>query len=69
MKKQLSLEDRLELKARLERVLSEVLSEQYDCDIKIKFKPEKEELLNEDTDSKGTEESPQTDGSDSQPHG
>ena len=39
----MDLESRLALKVRLEKVLSEVLSDQFDCNIKIKFKPEKEE--------------------------
>ena len=40
----MSLEERLRLKGRLEKVLSEILSDQYDCNIKIKFKPEPEEI-------------------------
>lgn len=40
----MDFEARLALKARLEMVLSEVLSDQYDCNITIKFKPEKEEV-------------------------
>ena len=42
--KKMPLEQRLALKRRIEQVLSEILSDQYDCNIKIKFKPEPEEL-------------------------
>ena len=38
------LKSRLAFKARLEKVLSELLSDQYDCNITIKFKPEPDEL-------------------------
>ena len=38
------LKSRKALKVRLERLLSEALSDQFDCDITIKFKPEPEEL-------------------------
>ena len=38
------LEDRLRIKRRLEKVLSEALSAQFDCKITIKFKPEPDEL-------------------------
>ena len=38
------LKSRLAFKARLEKVLSELLSDQYDCNITIKFKPEPDEV-------------------------
>lgn len=44
MEERMDLKARLALKARLEKVLSECLSDQFDCNITIKFKPEKEEL-------------------------
>lgn len=43
MEERMDLEARLALKARLEKVLSEILSDQYDCNIRIKFKPEKDD--------------------------
>ena len=39
----MDLQARLKLKARLEKVLSEILSDQFDCNITIKFKPEPDE--------------------------
>ncbi len=46
---EMSLEERLRLKRRLEKVLSEILSDQYDCNIRIKFKPEPEEIEAQET--------------------
>lgn len=39
----MDLESRIALKKRLEQVLSEILSDQFDCNITIKFKPEPDE--------------------------
>ena len=61
----MSLEARLALKARLEKVLSEILSDKYDCNITIKFKPEKEELENENSDSREAAEPSTAFGTDS----
>lgn len=33
------MDDNARLKARIEQVLSEILSDKYDCDIKLKFVP------------------------------
>lgn len=40
----MDLNARLALKERLAKVLSEALSDQYDCNITITFKPEKDEV-------------------------
>lgn len=39
----MTLDERLSLKRKLEQVLSDILSDQYDCNITIHFKPEPEE--------------------------
>lgn len=41
----MDLNARLALKERLAKALSEALSDQYDCNITIKFKPEKDEVI------------------------
>ena len=41
----MDLNARLALKERLAKVLSEALSDQYDCNITITFKPEKDEVI------------------------
>lgn len=43
----MDLNARKALKARLEKVLSEALSAQFDCKITIKFKPEPDEVPND----------------------
>ena len=41
-------EERVALKGRIERVLSEILSDKYDCDITLKFVP-KERVVKHDS--------------------
>ena len=41
----MDLNARIALKERLAKVLSEALSDQYDCNITITFKPEKDEVI------------------------
>jgi hypothetical protein len=43
----MDLNARKALKSRLEKVLSEALSAQFDCKITIKFKPEPDEMTND----------------------
>ena len=40
-------EERERLKGRIERVLSEILSDKYDCNITLKFVPKEGEQRNE----------------------
>ena len=42
-KQPMPLDERLRLKRRLSQVLSEILSDKYDCKITIHFKPEPDE--------------------------
>lgn len=47
----LSREERLHLKNRIAAVMSEILSDKYDCNVTVKFIP-KERMSNEHEDSK-----------------
>lgn len=38
----MSKEEKTALKSRIERVLSEILSDKYDCNIRLKFVPKEE---------------------------
>lgn len=40
---EMTYEERIRIKRRLERLLSEVLSDKFDSDITITFKPEKDD--------------------------
>ena len=40
-------EEKADLKGRIERVLSEILSDKYDCNITLKFVPKEGEQRNE----------------------
>lgn len=40
-------EERAALKSRIERVMSEILSDKYDCNITLKFVPKERALENE----------------------
>lgn len=42
-------EERVALKGRIERVLSEILSDKYDCDITLKFVPKERTASNHET--------------------
>ena len=43
-------EEKTALKGRIEQVLSEILSDKYDCDIKLKFVPKERKI--EDAENK-----------------
>lgn len=50
IEEEITMDDNARLKARIERVLSEILSDKYDCNITLRFVPKKgrkEEKQNE----------------------